>query len=87
MTFPKQTKSLGRFEALEAKKLFAADLTGIAVPVEVAVVDPGDCPDVMDPNDCPNLGGQEGEPVVDAVDYVFQISDTPEGSLSAIAGP
>ena len=45
MTFPKCSKRLGQFEALEAKKFFAADLVGIASPVEVAAIesaDPGD---------------------------------------------
>ena len=55
MTFPRFSKRFGQFEALEAKKLFAADLIGFAVPAEVSI---------CDPNDCPRLGGQEGEPVV-----------------------
>ena len=38
-------------------------------------------------NDSPQLDGQEDEPVVDAVDHVFQMSDAPKGSLSAMAGP
>ena len=54
MTFPKCSKRLGQFEFLESKKLFAADLAGIATPAEVAI---------CDPSDCPSLGGQEGEPI------------------------
>ena len=89
MTFLKSQKRFGQFETLETKKLFAADL---AASADVVSLDPGDCVSaltagVVDPNDTPSLGGQEGEPVVGAVDHVFQISEAPEGSLSAIAGP
>ena len=55
MTFSKQSKRLGQFEVLEAKKLFAVDVIGIAAPVEVSIVDPEDCPNIMDPQDCPSV--------------------------------
>jgi hypothetical protein len=73
MSLSKYSKRRGQFEALEAKQLFAADLVGGAAAdlpdtAVVAEIDSSHTElvraDIMDPDNCPNLGGQEGEPLM-----------------------